>query len=51
MGAPCRIEFEFVDEIEPAPSGKHFYLISKVARQTRAASVVPGETPSEHAEI
>jgi phenylacetate-CoA ligase len=30
MGKDCQIEFEFVDEIEPTPSGKYRYTISKV---------------------
>jgi len=45
MGAPCEIGFEFVDEIEPSPSGKHFYLISKVAREAASAGAAPGAAP------
>ena len=31
MGRDCRVEFRFVDEIHPSPSGKYLYTISKVA--------------------
>lgn len=31
MGDQCRVEFEFVHDIEPSPSGKYRYTISKVA--------------------
>jgi len=30
MGPGCRVEFRFVDEIEPSPSGKHLFTISEV---------------------
>jgi phenylacetate-CoA ligase len=50
MGAACRIEFEFVDEIEPAPSGKHFYLISKVAREAAPVAATSGPAPPERTE-
>lgn len=42
MGAPCEIEFAVVDRIEPAPSGKHFYVISKVDRDARSRDALPG---------
>ena len=38
MCAPCRVDFEFVDHIEPTPTGKHLYAVSKVAG-------IPGVTP------
>ena len=37
---PILIEFVIVDEIEPAPSGKHFYVISKVDRDPAPAGTV-----------
>ncbi len=30
MGTDCRVEFEFVDDIRPTPSGKYLYLKSEV---------------------
>lgn len=32
MGADCRVEFKFVDEIEPTASGKFLYTVSEVAK-------------------
>jgi len=32
MGGECRIDFVLEDDIEPTPSGKYYYAISKVAR-------------------
>ena len=32
MHHPCRVDFEFPDEIVPAPSGKHRFIISEVPR-------------------
>lgn len=32
MGEDCRVDFEFMREIPPSPSGKYRYTISKVAR-------------------
>jgi len=32
MGANCKVEFEFVDEIEPGKRGKYLYTISEVKR-------------------
>jgi phenylacetate-CoA ligase len=34
MGEDCQIEFEFVEEIEPTPSGKYRYTISKVHQES-----------------
>jgi len=31
MGQSCQVDFEFVDDIVKAPSGKYRYVISKVA--------------------
>lgn len=31
MGADCRVDFEFLGELPPPPSGKHRYTISEVA--------------------
>lgn len=31
MGEACKIEFEFVEQIKPTPSGKYLYTICKVA--------------------
>jgi len=33
MGEECRVEFEFVDEIEASGSGKHRYTISRLQRE------------------
>jgi phenylacetate-CoA ligase len=33
LGSACRVEFEFVDDISPLPSGKYRYTISHVARR------------------
>jgi phenylacetate-CoA ligase len=33
MGEDCQIEFEFQEEIEPTPSGKYRYTISKVHQE------------------
>lgn len=33
MGADCVIDFEFVETIEPSPSGKYLYTVSKIARK------------------
>jgi len=30
MGEDCKVEFEFVDEIEPSKSGKYLYTMSEV---------------------
>lgn len=30
MGRDCRVDFEFFDELEPSPSGKHRYTISRI---------------------
>jgi len=30
MGKDCKVEFEFVDEIKPAKSGKYLYTICEV---------------------
>ncbi len=30
MGVDCRVDFDFVEEIEPSPSGKHHYTISRI---------------------
>jgi phenylacetate-CoA ligase len=30
MGKDCRIAFEFVEDIAPAPSGKYFYTVCKI---------------------
>ncbi|MFC1926563.1 phenylacetate--CoA ligase family protein [Chloroflexota bacterium] len=32
MGGDCKVEFEFVDEIEPSKSGKYLYTISEINR-------------------
>jgi len=32
MGQDCKVEFEFVDEIEPTKSGKYLYIICEVER-------------------
>lgn len=32
LGASCRVDFDFVDEIAPTPSGKHWYAVSKVTQ-------------------
>jgi phenylacetate-CoA ligase len=33
MGEDCRVEFEFVNDIDPTASGKYRYTISKVSRE------------------
>jgi len=33
MGEDCRVDFEFLDDIQPTASGKYRYLISKVNRE------------------
>ena len=33
MGTDCKVEFKFVDEIPPTPSGKYRYTISEIASQ------------------
>jgi len=45
MGAPCEIEFVVVERIEPAASGKHLYVISKVDRDV--ASGGPVSAPAQ----
>lgn len=42
MGEGCRVEFEFVQDIESSASGKYRYTISKVDRD-RAATSVAGQ--------
>ena len=32
MGRNCEVDFHFVDEVAPSPSGKHLYTISEVDR-------------------
>jgi phenylacetate-CoA ligase len=32
MGGPCEVDFEFVDDIVPPPSGKHRFIVSEVPR-------------------
>lgn len=32
MGADCTVEYDFVDDITPTPSGKHRYTVSKVVQ-------------------
>lgn len=32
MGQDCKVEYEFVDDIVPTPSGKYLYTISKLAK-------------------
>ena len=32
MGEDCAVSFEFVDEIEPTPSGKFRFTVSKLRR-------------------
>jgi phenylacetate-coenzyme A ligase PaaK-like adenylate-forming protein len=32
LGPRCQITFDFVDDIEPGPSGKYRYVVSRVAR-------------------
>jgi phenylacetate-CoA ligase len=36
MGAECRVDFEFVDDIAPSPSGKYRFTISEVHAQPSA---------------
>ena len=30
MGQDCKVEFEFVDDIEPLKSGKYLYTVTEV---------------------
>ena len=34
MGSSCQVEFQYVDRIEPSPSGKYLYTLSKVKRRS-----------------
>ncbi|MBN1256630.1 MAG: phenylacetate--CoA ligase family protein [Planctomycetes bacterium] len=40
LGSDCRVEWHFVDEIPPTPSGKHLHTISRLMRQA-----LEGDTP------
>ena len=43
MGAECRVDFEFVDDIAPSPSGKFRFTVSKVHGQPAEQSERPAE--------
>jgi len=36
FGVNCNVDFEFVDEIAPLPSGKHQYVISELSKPSRS---------------
>lgn len=51
LGDECRVEFEFVDEIKPSPSGKYLYTISEIYQKQRSDEqkfglVVRGDDPA-----
>jgi phenylacetate-CoA ligase len=43
MCAPCRLDFEYVDRIEPTSTGKHLYSVSNVARPAATPDTPPDE--------
>jgi len=38
MGQDCRVQFDFVEDIDPTASGKYHYIISKVSKENTAAT-------------
>jgi len=38
MGHDCRVQFDFVEDIDPTASGKYHYIVSKVSKESTAVT-------------